>query len=99
MESKGHIERTVGFGDGGGAVNLIKNNKDQRYQVKPEYPGANLSEKSRESTNSKHMASNPESKPRHFGGRRLLSFLRKPSDPQKKKKKSREIAQSWFETR
>ena len=28
------MERTVGFGERRGAVNLIKNNKDQRCQMK-----------------------------------------------------------------
>ena len=36
MEAKKHMERTAGFGERGGAVNLIKNNKDQRYQMKTE---------------------------------------------------------------
>ena len=46
MEAKRHTERAVGFGERGGAINQIKNNKEQRYQVKTDYPGENLSEKS-----------------------------------------------------
>ena len=42
MEAKRHIERTVGFGDRGGAINQIKSNKEQRYQVKIKYPGENI---------------------------------------------------------
>ena len=36
MEAKKHMERTVGFVERKGAVNLIKNNKDQRHQMKTE---------------------------------------------------------------
>ena len=36
MEAKKHMERTAGFGERRDAVNLIKNNKDQRYQMKKE---------------------------------------------------------------
>ena len=42
MEAKRHIERTVGFADRGGAINQIKSNKEQRYQVKTDYPEENL---------------------------------------------------------
>ena len=51
MEAKRNIERTVGFGDRGGAINEIKSNKEQRYQVKMEYPEENLWEKSWETRN------------------------------------------------
>ena len=59
--------------------------------MKLEYPGENLSEKSRKLINLKHMASNPESNPRHFGGMRLLSPLCKPSDPQKREQGNRAV--------
>ena len=36
MEAKKHMERTAGFGERRGAVSLIKNNIDQRYQMKTE---------------------------------------------------------------
>ena len=52
---------------------------------KPEYPEKNLSEQSREPTNSAHIwRRGRESNPGHIGGRRALSPLRQPCSPVKK---------------
>ena len=49
---------------------------------KPEYPEKNLSEQSREPTNSAHLWRRVrESNPGHIGGRRALSPLRQPCSP------------------
>ena len=49
---------------------------------KPEYPGKNLSEQSREPTNSTHIWRRiRESIPGHISGRRVLSPLRQPCSP------------------
>ena len=49
---------------------------------KLEYPGKNLSEQSREPTNSTHIRRRiRESIPGHIGGRRVLSPLRQPCSP------------------
>ena len=49
---------------------------------KPEYPEKNLSEQSREPTNSVHIWRRVrESNPGHIGGRRALSPLRQPCSP------------------
>ena len=49
---------------------------------KPEYPEKNLSEQSREPTNSAHIWRRVlESNPGHIGGRRALSPLRQPCSP------------------
>ena len=49
---------------------------------KPEYPEKNLSEQSREPTNSVHLWRRVrESNPRHIGGMRALSALRQPCSP------------------
>ena len=48
---------------------------------KPEYPEKNLSEQSREPTNSAHIWRRvQESNPGHIGGRRALSPLRQPCE-------------------
>ena len=48
-------------------------------RVKPEFPEKNLSEQSREPTNSPHIWRRVrESNPGHIGGRRALSPLRQP---------------------
>ena len=49
---------------------------------KPEFPEKNLSEQSREPTNSAHIWRRAESNPGHIGGRRALSPLRQPCSPQ-----------------
>ena len=49
---------------------------------KPEFPEKNLSEQSREPTNSAHLRRwVRESNPGHIGGRRALSPLRQPCSP------------------
>ena len=49
---------------------------------KPEYPEKNLSEQSREPTNSTHIWCRvQESNPGHIGGKRALSPLRQPCSP------------------
>ena len=49
---------------------------------KPEFPEKNLSEQSREPTNSVHIWRRVrESNPGHIGGRRALSPLRQPCSP------------------
>ena len=63
------------------STNQIKPNQmlvfDERG--KPEYPGKNLSEESREPTNSTHIRRRVrKSKPGHIGGRQVLSPLGQP---------------------
>ena len=49
---------------------------------KPEFPEKNLSEQSREPTNSAHIWRRVrESNPEHIGGRRALSPLHQPCSP------------------
>ena len=48
---------------------------------KSEFPEKNLSEQSREPTNSAHIWRRAESNPGHIGGRRALSPLRQPCSP------------------
>ena len=51
---------------------------------KPEFPEKNLSEQSREPTNSAHIWRRVrESNPGHIGGRRALSPLHQPRSPKK----------------
>ena len=52
---------------------------------KPEFPEKNLSEQSREPTNSAHIWRRArESNPGHIGGKRALSPLRQPCSPNNK---------------
>ena len=49
---------------------------------KPEYPEKNLSEQSREPTNSAHLWRQVrESNPGHIGGRRVLNHCANPAPP------------------
>ena len=58
---------------------LKSNQKVLEERGKPEYPEKNLSEQSREPTNSAYIWRQVrESNPGHIGGRRVLSPLRQP---------------------
>ena len=57
---------------------------------KPEFPEKNLSEQSREPTNSAHIWRRArESNPGHIGGRRALSTLRQPCSPEAEAKRQK----------
>ena len=66
-------------------INQIKSNQMLVFEAergKPEYLEKNLSEQSREPTNSVHIWRRVrESNPGHIGGRRALSPLRQPCSP------------------
>ena len=62
--------------------NQIKSNQNLVFEErgKPEYPEKNLSEQSREPTNSAHLWRRVrESNPGHIGGRRVLKHFANPA--------------------